>query len=75
MSPIGTSSPSANSIAAIVQPSFDGAVYMFCIQARMPSPATATNEPATARWLKIGLRAKVGRISEITPAANRKTIR
>ena len=48
---------------------------MFCIHASMPTIATATNEPPTARWLKIGLRANVGRISEITPAANRKTIR
>ena len=59
----------------IVQPSFSGAMYMFCIQASRPSTATATNEAAIARRLKIGLRAKVGRISEIAPAAARKVIR
>ena len=34
----------------------------------------ATNEAATARWLKIGFREKVGRISDMAPAAARKTI-
>jgi hypothetical protein len=48
---------------------------MFCIQARTPITAIATNEVATARWLKIGLRAAVGRISETAPAASRKTAR
>ena len=50
-------------------------MYMFCIQASRPSTAIATNEVETARRLKIGLRAKVGRISEIAPAAARTTIR
>ena len=59
----------------IVQPSFSGPMYMFCIQASRPSTPIATNEVAIARRLKIGLRAKVGRISEIVPAAARKTIR
>ena len=59
----------------IVQPSFSGAAYMFCIQANRPSAPIATNEAATARWLKIGLRANVCRISEIAPAAARKMIR
>ena len=59
----------------IVQPSLSGAMYMFCIQASRPRTAIATNEAATARRLNSGLRANVGRISEIAPAAARNTIR
>ena len=66
---------SAKAIAMIVQPSFRGAEYMFCIHARGPRTPIATNEAATARWLKIGFREKVGRISDMAPAAARKTIR
>ena len=50
-------------------------MYMFCIQASRPRTAIATNEVETARRLNSGLRANVGRISEIAPAAARKTIR
>src|ERR687891_2253099 len=71
--PIGITSAIAKAIAMIVQPSLSGAEYMFCIQASGPRAPMATNEAATARWLKIGLRANVGRISEIAPAAARKT--
>ena len=48
------------------KPSGIGAAYMFCIQARTPSTAIATTEPAAAAWLKSGLRANVGTISEMT---------
>ena len=68
-SPIGTVSASANSIAKISKPSGIGAVYMFCIQASGPSTAIASSESIAPRWLNRGLRAKVGRTSEITPAA------
>ena len=47
---------------------------MFCIHASGISTPIAAIETATARWLKIGLRAIVGRISEITPAPNSTTI-
>jgi hypothetical protein len=42
---------------------------MFWIQASIPSAAMATREAATAPREGSGLREKVGRISEIAPAA------
>src|ERR687898_1853488 len=69
-SPMGIVRATAAAIAKYVQPAGIGAVYMFCIQASDPSTPTATIEPATARWLKIGLPENVGRISEIAPNAN-----
>ncbi len=55
-------------------PSGIGAEYMFCIHASGASTPIATIEAATARWLKIGLRAIVGRTSDATPAPNRTTM-
>ena len=70
-SPTGTASASANSIAKISKPDGIGAVYMFCIQASGPSTRDRQQRAAIApRWLNRGLRANVGRTSEITPAAN-----
>ena len=68
--PIGISNARAISIAKMSRPSEIGAVYMFCIHASTPRTAVAAKLAAAARWLKIGLRAKVGRISEMTPNAN-----
>ncbi len=72
-SPTGTMSARAISIAKNAKPVPIGAEYMFCIQARVPKTAIAAIERVAARWLKRGLRANVGRISEITPAAKSVT--
>jgi hypothetical protein len=72
--PSGTISESATSIVAYWKPAGIVAEYMFCIHESGMRTAIADIATATARWLKMGLRAIVGRISEITPAANSTTI-
>ena len=73
--PIGTTRAIANSIAKASKLNAIGAVYMFCIHARGPITAIASRQSIAARWLNSGFRARVGRISEITPPANTTTNR